>query len=84
MCSSDLPQSFISLRSGLGQGIGLSLGVKLARRNQPVVTLIGDGAFLYNPAVQCFGFARDENLPIMVVVYNNNGYRAMRDNQSSY
>ncbi len=77
-------QSFISLRSGLGQGLGLALGVKLARPKQPVVTLIGDGAFLYNPAVQCLGFARDEKLPIMAVIYNNNGYRAMRENQSSY
>ncbi len=78
------PQSFVSLRSGLGQGMGLSLGIKLARPDQPVVTMIGDGAFLYNPAVQCLGFARDEKLPIMVVIYNNNGYRAMRENQSSY
>ena len=39
-------------RSGLGQGLGIALGVKLARPKQPVVTLIGDGAYLYNPAGQ--------------------------------
>ncbi len=78
------PQSFVSLRSGLGQGLGIALGVKLARPKQPVVTLIGDGAYLYNPAVQGLGFARDEKLPTMAIVYNNNGYRAMRESQRSY
>jgi acetolactate synthase-1/2/3 large subunit len=58
--------------------------VKLARPKQPVVTLIGDGAYLYNATVQGLGFARDEKLPTMAIVYNNKGYRAMRDNQSSY
>jgi acetolactate synthase-1/2/3 large subunit len=48
------------------------------------VTLIGDGAFLYNPTVQAFGFARDEKLPTLTIVYNNGGYRAMRHNQLSY
>lgn len=78
------PQSFIALRSGLGQGLGIALGVKLARPKQPVVTLIGDGAYLYNATVQGLGFARDEKLPTMAIVYNNKGYRAMRENQSSY
>ena len=78
------PQSYISPRSGLGQGMGISLGVKLARKDQPVTLLIGDGAFLYNPAVQALGFARDEKLPFLTIVYNNKGYRAMRENQRSY
>lgn len=77
-------QSYVALRSGLGQGLGISLGVKKACPDRPVVTLIGDGAFLYNPSVQCFGFGRDEKLPTLTVVYNNGGYRAMRQNQLSY
>jgi len=78
------PQSYVAARSGLGQGLGIALGVKLARRTQPVTLLIGDGAFLYNPATQAFGFARDQKLPFLTVVYNNHGYRAMRQNQLSY
>ena len=78
------PQSYIAPRSGLGQGMGISAGVKLARRDQPVTLLVGDGAFLYNPTVQTLGFCRDEKLPIMSVIYNNKGYRAMRENQRSY
>ncbi len=78
------PQSFIAARCGLGQGLGIALGVKLARKNQPVALLIGDGAFLYNPTVQAYGFARDQGLPFLAVIYNNHGYRAMRQNQLSY
>ena len=78
------PQSYLALRSGLGQGLGIALGVKLACPKRTVVTLIGDGAYLYNPAVQGLGFARDEKLPTMAVIFNNKGYRAMRENQSSY
>jgi acetolactate synthase-1/2/3 large subunit len=77
-------QSYVAMRSGLGQGLGIALGVKKACPDRPVVTLIGDGAFLYNPSVQCFAFARDEKLPTLTVVYNNRGYRAMRRNQLSY
>ena len=29
-------------------------------------------------------FARDEKTPFMTIVYNNKGYRAMRENQRSY
>jgi acetolactate synthase-1/2/3 large subunit len=78
------PQSYLSVRAGLGQGLGVALGVKLARRDRPVVALIGDGAFLYSPTLPCLGFARDENLPIMIVIYNNKGYRAMRDSQLAF
>ena len=47
-----MPQSFFRGSGGLGQGIGTALGIKLAARRQPVVLLIGDGSFLYNPIVQ--------------------------------
>ena len=73
------PQSLFTRQGGLGQGIGLSLGVKLAKPDRPVVTLIGDGGFLYNPVLQSFGASRDFNLPIMVVIFNNKKYAAMQN-----
>lgn len=76
--------TYLSVRAGLGQGLGVALGAKLARRDRPVVALLGDGAFLYNPTLPCLGFARDENLPILIVIYNNRGYRAMRDSQLAF
>ena len=77
-------QSYLAMRAGLGQGIGIALGVKLARRERLVACLIGDGAFVYNPMIACFGMARDAKLPLLIVIYNNHGYRAMRDSQLAY
>lgn len=73
------PQSLFTRQGGLGQGLGLSLGVKLAMPDRPVVTLIGDGGFLYNPVLQSFGASRDFNLPILVVIFNNSKYAAMQN-----
>ena len=73
------PQSLFTRQGGLGQGLGLSLGVKLANPDRPVVTLIGDGGFLYNPVLQSFGASRDFNLPILVVIFNNKKYAAMQN-----
>jgi len=72
------PQSLFTRQGGLGQGLGLSLGIKLGKPERQVVTLIGDGAFLYNPALGCLGAARDYKLPIMAVVFNNKKYAAMQ------
>ena len=71
------PQSLFSRQGGLGQGLGLSLGIKLAKPDQPVVTLIGDGGFLYNPVLQSLGAARDFDLPTLTVIFNNRKYVSM-------
>ena len=80
----DRPQSYYKTNGGLGQGLGLALGVKLAKRGQPVVALMGDGGFLYNPVTQCFGVACEADLPFLTVLYNNGGYEAMRGNHLAY
>ena len=72
------PQSFFRGSGGLGQGIGTALGVKLAAKDRPVVLLVGDGSFLYNPIVQALGASKQHNLPIVIVVFNNKKYEAMR------
>ncbi len=72
------PQCFFSRQGGLGQGVGLSLGIKLAKPDSTVVTLIGDGAFLYNPVLQCLGAARDYKLPTLTVIFDNKKYAAMQ------
>ena len=72
------PQSFFRGSGGLGQGIGTALGIKLAARERPVVLLIGDGSFLYNPLIQALGAAKRHELPIAIVVLNNKKYEAMR------
>ena len=72
------PQSFFRGLGGLGQGIGTALGVKLAARERPVALLVGDGGFLYNPVIQALGASKQHSLPILIVVFNNNGYMAMQ------
>jgi acetolactate synthase I/II/III large subunit len=72
-----VPQSFFRGSGGLGQGIGLALGVKLAAPERPVVLIVGDGTFLYNPIVQALGASKQHDLPITIVVLNNKMYRAM-------
>ncbi|MBI4292614.1 MAG: thiamine pyrophosphate-binding protein [Betaproteobacteria bacterium] len=78
------PLSFIKVRGALGQGLGHALGVKLAMPARPVVSLIGDGSFLYNPITQSLGYSQREQLPIMIIVFNNNEYRTMRTEHLSY
>src|SRR3970282_1633012 len=72
------PQCLFTRQGGLGQGLGLSLGIKLGKPERQVVTLIGDGAFLYNPSLGSLGAARDYKLPIMAVIFNNKKYAAMQ------
>ncbi|HEY1233467.1 MAG TPA: thiamine pyrophosphate-dependent enzyme [Candidatus Binatia bacterium] len=72
------PQSLFTRQGGLGQGLGMSLGIKLGKPQRQVVTLIGDGAFLYNPVLGCLGAARDYKLPTMAVIFNNKKYAAMQ------
>ena len=72
------PQCLFTRQGGLGQGLGLSLGIKLGKPERQVVTLIGDGAFLYNPALGSLGAARDYKLPTMTVIFNNKKYAAMQ------
>jgi acetolactate synthase-1/2/3 large subunit len=64
----------------LGTGLGTALGVKLARPDDTVVCVIGDGAFHYNPAPAALGFAQEHGLPILIVVCNNRGYVSQSGN----
>lgn len=79
------PLSFFSVASGgLGQGLALALGAKLAMKDRPVVSVIGDGSFMYNPVTQGLALSKHEIIPIMIVVFNNTGYSAMRKEHHSY
>ncbi len=71
------PQSFFRGFGGLGQGIGTALGIKLAAPQRPVVLLVGDGGFLYNPVIQALGASKQHGLPILIVIFNNKKYLAM-------
>ena len=78
------PGSFLKVRGGLGQGLGHAIGAKLAHKSRAVVAMVGDGTLLYNPVTQSLGYSAQAGLPILVVVFNNNEYRAMRQNHTDY
>jgi benzoylformate decarboxylase len=56
----------------LGSGVGTAAGVKLARPNQQVICLVGDGSFTFGPTA-LWNMARLQ-LPVIVAVYNNHAY----------
>ena len=80
----DSPLSYLRPAGGLGQGLGIALGAKLAAPERPVAALIGDGSLLYNPITQSLGVARESGLPILIVVFNNASYAAMKSLHLSF
>ena len=77
-------QSYLRPTGGLGQGLGVALGAKLAAPERPVVAVIGDGSFMYNPVTQSLALSRHEGLPILIVVANNSGYLAMKKEHQAF
>jgi acetolactate synthase I/II/III large subunit len=63
---------------GLGVGLGLALGMKCAMPSRPVVALVGDGSFNYNPVLAALGFCQEYGLPIGMVLFDNGGYASMK------
>jgi benzoylformate decarboxylase len=61
----------------LGWGTPAALGIKLARPNQPVISFVGDGAFIIS--IQALWTAARYNIPVIFVVCNNRLYKAVRD-----
>lgn len=78
------PESYFYVQGGLGQGLAVALGVKLAAPNQQVVMTLGDGAFLYNPIVQSLAASRDQKLPMLIVIFNNGKYLSMQFNHRRF
>jgi len=72
--------SYFYVQGGLGQGIAVALGVKLAAPDRTVVLTIGDGAFLYNPVIPSLEAAKANGLPLLILIYNNHEYRSMKMN----
>ncbi|MEU4659351.1 thiamine pyrophosphate-dependent enzyme [Streptomyces sp. NPDC023723] len=80
----DAPDSYFYVQGGLGQGIAVALGVKLAAQDRPVVLTIGDGAFTYNPVIQSYDAANTYGLPVLIVVFNNRVYKSMNLNHRRF
>lgn len=69
------PYNFMALGFGLPAGIG----AKIARPDRPVVVICGDGGFMFT--AQELATAVKYDLDIGVVLFNNDGYGAIRHHQ---
>lgn len=69
---------FAGCLGGLGTGLGTALGVKAAFPARPVVAVIGDGSFNYNPVLAALGYSQEYAAPVLIVLLNNHGYLSMK------
>jgi len=75
---------FAGCIGGLGTGLATALGVKAANPKRPVVCLIGDGSFNYDPALAALGVCQEHKLPILIVLFNNFGYLSQQSGIPKY
>ncbi|MGH8679307.1 MAG: thiamine pyrophosphate-binding protein [Burkholderiales bacterium] len=66
----------------LGYALPAAIGAKIACPNQPVVAICGDGGLLYT--VQELATARTENLDLIVLVFNDNAFGALKTYQDRH
>jgi thiamine pyrophosphate-dependent acetolactate synthase large subunit-like protein len=64
--------------SALGWGVGAALGVNLALPDRQIVSLQGDGGFLFGQAETLWSVARYES-PMLIVIMNNRSYNETRN-----
>ncbi|MEZ4523070.1 MAG: thiamine pyrophosphate-requiring protein [Thermomicrobiales bacterium] len=73
------PESwYVSGGSGLGWGLGAGLGIKLARPDQQVVSLVGDGSFVFGAPTAALWAMEVQQAPVMIVIFNNACYNATK------
>ena len=61
----------------LGWGVGASAGAKLALPDRQVITIQGDGGFLFGQTDSFWTLSR-YSIPVLVVILNNRSYEATR------
>jgi acetolactate synthase I/II/III large subunit len=75
-----VPGRYWYVQGGLGQGLGVALGTKLALGSPMTVLTVGDGSWLYNPVVPGLMASAEHGLPVLVVIFNNGSYASMKNN----
>lgn len=71
------PGSLLGSGGGsLGWAIGAAIGAKLAAPERTVVSLVGDGSYLFGVPSSVFWMARRYDAPSLTVVFDNNGWNA--------
>ncbi len=67
---------------GIGQALPMAIGAQVAAMEKTVLALCGDGGLLVN--IGELAVARQENLPIVVIVFDDQGYGVLRNIQNAH
>jgi acetolactate synthase-1/2/3 large subunit len=67
---------------GIGQALPMAIGAQIAAPEKTVLALCGDGGLLVN--IGELAVARQENAPIVVVCFDDNGYGVLRNIQNAH
>lgn len=66
--------------TSLGWNGGAAVGIKLADPSKTVVTLTGDGSYLFSVPSSVHWMSRRYQAPFLTVIYNNEGWNATKMN----
>jgi len=80
-CARPQPGSYFALSpaGGLGWSVGAALGAKLVAPDRFIVATIGDGGMIFANPTACHWAAQAHELPVLMVVFNNTRYGAVRN-----
>ena len=67
---------------GIGQALPMAIGAQIAQSEKVVLSLCGDGGLLVN--IGELAVARQENTPIVVIVFDDQGYGVLRNIQNAH
>jgi len=62
----------------LGWAVGAALGIKMASPDKTVITTVGDGSYMFSVPSACHFVSKAYDLPILVIVYNNESWEAVK------
>lgn len=68
--------SIFASGGGIGQGLPMAIGAQIKDRDRTVVLIAGDGGFMVN--VGELATASQENLPLVVILFDDGGYGILR------
>jgi len=73
-----MPGSYLgfSPAGGLGWGVGGALGVKLGAPEKTVISVVGDGTYIFGVPSACHMVSAMHTLPLLIIVCNNGGWSA--------
>ena len=68
--------------AGLGWGINAAIGLKMAHPQSEVITITGDGSYLFGVPSSTYWVAQTYGAPQLTIVFNNGGWNAPKRSTS--